>query len=82
MKYIHNEIVFKLNILFENKALESLIDLIKESVEAFDECYVDLVTIFIYYYMKSANNFTSMHLISSLSKAFGADVKYHWFKPD
>lgn len=82
MKYIHNEIVFKLDILYENKALESLIDLIKESVEAFDECYVDLVTILIYYYMKSANNFTSMHLISSLLKAFGADVKYHWFEPD
>ena len=52
VKYVDLEIVNKFNILHVHKGLGTFLDMIEESVEAFDETYVDLSVLFINYYMK------------------------------
>ena len=63
------EINHNLNIVHKFKGLDSFIDMILESNQAYDESYVDLVSIFLFYFIRFTN-VTSQQLIRSLNKIF------------
>lgn len=51
VKYVDLEIMNKFNLLHQSKGLGTFLDVIEESVTAFDKTYIDLTLMFIYYYM-------------------------------
>lgn len=63
------EIDFELNVLHKLKGLDSFIEIIQDSIDTYDESYVDLVTIFIFYFVKFTNA-ASAQLIRIIKKCF------------
>ena len=70
------EINHNLNIVHNFKGLDSFIDIILESNQVYDETFVDLVTIFLFYFIRFTN-VSSLQLIRSLNKIF-SDKLFHW----
>lgn len=76
VRYVDIEIMKKFNFLHQNKGLGTFLDIIEESVEAFDRTYVDLCLMFIYYFM-SFTDMSQSQLISALVKTF-ENKKFVW----
>jgi hypothetical protein len=76
VKYVDIDIMNKFNLMHLSKGLGTFLDVIEESVEIFDQTYVDLTIMFIYYY-KTFTDIGSSQLISTLIKAFG-NKKFVW----
>jgi hypothetical protein len=76
VRYVDIEIMNKFNFLHQSKGLGTFLDIIEESVEAFDRTYIDLCLMFIYYFM-SFTDLGQPQLISSLVKTF-ENKKFVW----
>ncbi len=80
VKYVDIDIMNKFNLMHLSKGLGTFLDVIEESVEIFDQTYVDLTIMFIYYY-KTFTDIGPSQLISTLIKAFG-NKKFVWDQDD
>lgn len=65
-----------MNVVHKFKGLDSFIGSIEDSVEAFNETYVDLVAIFVFYFVKFTK-VTPSKLISIVKKSFNEKI-FKW----